>query len=398
MTAAPKNILVLTYWSFSDALVQTYTLPYVKIIAEQLPPGSRIHVLTLEKTEPVRQDLPGYANIVHLPYKYLPFGVSAIFDWIKNLRRLRRYIRNEKIDYIHAFCTPAGMVGHLLSRMSRKPLVLDSFEPHAEAMVENGEWKKNSLAFKILFYFEKKQSRQASHIIAAAQGMDKYAEEKYRLALPGMFVKPACVDLTAFKLQDRKNEALLSELDLKGKIVGVYAGKFGGIYLKDEVFQFYKACYNKWGERFAALILSSQSPAEIKAMAETAGLPQELFRVKFVPHATIPAYMGLGDFAITPVKPVPTKNYCTPIKNGEYWAMGLPVVITRNISSDSNLIEENNAGYVLKKLNLQEYTNAVDTIHSLLSEKDLALKIRALAERHRNFEIARAIYAQVYAS
>ena len=393
-----KNILILTYWSFSDALVQTYTLPYVKIMADQLPPGSRIHLLTLERSAPVQQHVTGYDTIVHLPLNYLPFGVSAVFGWMKNLRLLRRYIRKQQIDYIHAFCTPAGMVGYLLARMSLKPLVLDSFEPHAEAMVENGEWKKSSSAFKILFYFEKKQSQQASYVIAAAHGMDAYAKEKYGVALPGMLIKPACVDLEAFTLSYRKDKTLLAELELKDKIVCVYAGKFGGIYLKSEVFEFYKACYALWGDRFAALILTSHLPAEIEAMAQAAGLPKHLFRVRFVPHADMPRHMGLGDFAITPVKPVPTKNFCTPIKNGEYWAMGLPVVITQHISVDSALIKEHDAGYVLEELHAAEYTRAAEKISVLLAEKDLALKIRSMAERYRNYAIAHSIYARVYAA
>ena len=31
-----KNIVVLTYWSFNDALIQTYTIPYIKIIKNYL--------------------------------------------------------------------------------------------------------------------------------------------------------------------------------------------------------------------------------------------------------------------------------------------------------------------------------------------------------------------------
>ena len=30
------NVLVLTYWSYKDALIQTYTLPYVRIIQKNL--------------------------------------------------------------------------------------------------------------------------------------------------------------------------------------------------------------------------------------------------------------------------------------------------------------------------------------------------------------------------
>ena len=44
------NVLVFTTWSFYDALIQTYTLPYLKLIKKQLPEGSSIHFITLEQS------------------------------------------------------------------------------------------------------------------------------------------------------------------------------------------------------------------------------------------------------------------------------------------------------------------------------------------------------------
>ena len=108
--------------------------------------------------------------------------------------------------------------------------------------------------------------------------------------------------------------------------------------------------------------------------------------------------MGLEDFALCPVKPVPTKKYCSPIKTGEYWSMGLPVVITDNISNDSTIIEQNNAGHVLRSLNENEYSKAVEHINELLKEDpaELSIRIRKLAEQYRNFDIARKIYSEIY--
>jgi len=44
-----KNVLILTYWSYHDALIQTYTLPYVRIIKKYLPAKSKIFLVTLEQ-------------------------------------------------------------------------------------------------------------------------------------------------------------------------------------------------------------------------------------------------------------------------------------------------------------------------------------------------------------
>ena len=44
-----KNILIITYWSYKDALIQTYTLPYVKVIRENLSDDQKIYLVTLEQ-------------------------------------------------------------------------------------------------------------------------------------------------------------------------------------------------------------------------------------------------------------------------------------------------------------------------------------------------------------
>jgi glycosyltransferase involved in cell wall biosynthesis len=265
-------------------------------------------------------------------------------------------------------------------------------------MLEGRTWKKNSLAFRTLFLLEKLQYKRAAKVITAAPGMDEQAEKVYGIKRSDCFVKPACIDLEAFNLSKKKNARLLKELGLENKLVCVYAGKFGGLYLAQETFDFLRTAREHFGSAFRVLLLSGHSEEEIQAYCRQSGLERDVIVKRFVPHQEIPEYMGLADFAISPVKPSPSRRYSTPIKNGEYWALGLPVVITRNISIDSDIIENNNIGYVLKELNPGEYLNAAKKIALLLEEKDLAAKIRAIAVKERNFAIADTIYRAIYAS
>lgn len=399
MKTGVKNILVITYWSYKDALIQSYTLPYVKIMANKLPPGSAIFLVTLDNTPLVPdKELVNY-NILQVSISYIPFGVKAVFMWLKQLFRLLRLIRKQKIEIIHAWCTPAGMIGYILSILTGKRLIIDSYEPHAEAMVENGAWQRNSFAHRLLFLFEKLQTRRATYLIAATEGMRHYALEKYKHTKTNFFVKPACVNLDQFSIKNVKSTTLLNELHLTNKIVGVYAGKFGGIYLDKEVFDFFKAAEEYWKGNFVALILTSQNPSEIERMAKASGLNYGQVICKFVPHAAIADYMGLADFALTPVKPVPSKRYCTPIKDGEYWALGLPIVITPNISDDSQIIRTKKIGSVIDEFNPDAYLKSVKEIDALIksrTKQELYYEIRAVAERYRNFSIAENVYRIIY--
>lgn len=398
-------ILVLTYWSYKDALIQTYTLPYVKQMADIskskvfLVCLEHAHIATTkEQQQEINNELASF-NVSVIFFRYHRFGIKQLLSWAWYILRLLGTIFSKRIQYIHGWGASGGSIGYLLSMLTGRKLVLDSYEPHAESMVENGTWRKSSVAFRILSWLEKKQSQRASYFIAAASGMKGYAKKTYDIAIPDerFFVKPACVDLVKFSLQP-KDESLIAEYALKDKIVCVYAGKLGGIYLNEEVFDFLAVCYEVWGDSFRFLMLTNATREEVLAQINRVGIPQEIVLQKFVWHADVAKHLALADFALNPVKPVSTKRYCTPIKDGEYWAMGLPVVITPNISDDSAIIQNNNIGYVFQELTKEQYSKSIACIQQLLQEdrEQLQLRIRTIAEQYRSFTIAEKIYTAIY--
>jgi hypothetical protein len=403
----PKHVLVTTFWSYKDALVQTYTLPYLKLIHQNLPPGSIIYLLTLEQPRYLigPEEWPGIRaglaehGIELVSFPYQAYGFKSWLNWAKIIFSLYFLVARKNVAYIHSFCTPGGLPGYLLSVFTGRPLVLDSYEPHAEASVENGDWTRDSFRFRFLFALERLMSHRAKVVIAAAEGMRAYAKEKYQATFRRFYVKPACVDLALFSEKDRKKPELLQALGYEDKVVCVYAGKFGGIYLAKEVFDFLRVAHQHWGERFRVLILSSHSPAEVDVLAEASGVDRSIIEVRFVRHAEIAGYLGLADFALTPVKPIPTKRYCTPIKDGEYWALGLPVVITPNISDDSQIIETEQIGSVLREFTEADYARVVQEIDALLTQTppaELYQKIRAVAVKYRSFGLAERVYREIY--
>jgi glycosyltransferase involved in cell wall biosynthesis len=398
------NILVLTQWSFKDALVQTYTLPYINIIREIISPERKIILVTAEQPhialskdeiDQISKDWER-RNMQLLPGPYKRFGLKKLVASAGNLSKLIGVINKEKIKIIHAFCTPAGSIAYLLSKLTGAELIIDSYEPHAESMVENGTWRKHGMAYKILFSLEKKQTQRAKVLIATSAGMKQYALDRYGIEVKNFFVKPACVDLEKFSPSGKDN-ILLKELALENKIVCVYAGKLGGIYLKEEVFDFIKLCYDHWKDNFRFLMLTNATKEEINTEIQRAGLPENIVVSKFVYHDEVPRYLSLGDFAINPVKPVPTKRFCTSIKDGEYWAMGLPVVISPQISDDSEIIEKENTGVVVDFSDGDALSRSIEKLEELINHKIvLKEKIRQLAIRYRSFDLAKKIYKEIY--
>jgi hypothetical protein len=183
----PQHILVTTFWSYKDALVQNCTLPYLKIIHNNLPAGSKIFLLTIEQelfsiTAEERQHINDYLrqwNIIHCSFPYFSYGWKSYLNWIRIVLVLWWTMLRNNVRYVHAFCTAAGMSAYLLSLLTGATLVLDCYEPHAEASVENNDWKRNSLRFRLLFWLEKLQSKRARYVLSNTAGMREYAKEKY---------------------------------------------------------------------------------------------------------------------------------------------------------------------------------------------------------------------------
>lgn len=405
MTTSRPNILILTYWSYKEALVQTYTLPYVRMIAAQS--GAEVFLVTLEQerlamTEAERREATAQLEKEHIHpvfLQYVPFGMKAAFRWRRYLRELKKLVKENRIGTLHAWCTPAGAIGYFLARPAKLRFIIDSFEPHAESMVENGTWKAGGPAFRVLFHLEKKQARRADTLIALTRSMEAYAEEKYGVRGKKFYVKPACIDFPAFPQYTAGAVASLrSELGFDGKLVCVYAGKLGGIYLDREIFDFFAVARKHWGDRFRALLLSGADHTEVERRCREAGFPAGACTHLFLPQQEVPRYLAVADFALNPVKPVPSKRHCTSIKDGEYWASGLPVVIPPGISDDSDIIAQNGTGAVLDRLDESGYSKAIRAIDALLSgdRAALAARIRQQGEMYRSMKIAEGIYREIY--
>jgi hypothetical protein len=131
------------------------------------------------------------------------------------------------------------------------------------------------------------------------------------------------------------------------------------------------------------------------------GLSKEKIWFGKIDHSEIPKFMVLAHFALNPVKPVPSKRYCTSIKDSEYWATGLPVVITKDIADDSYIIEQNDIGAIISSLDKEGYYGAIRKVDNLLKNNisdDLKIKIRNIAIEKRNPDIADKIYKELYNS
>jgi len=309
-----KSILVVTEWGYEEGLIQSYTLPYLKII-HNINPSLNIYLITQEKKgfeknqerlQNIREELRHY-NIVLLPEKYFPAGFAKYFLSVMRFLKHVYIIFFKGVKYIHTFCTPAGSYGYILSKFTGRKLVVDSYEPHAEYMVEWGVWNDHEFAFKMLNSLEKKQAQRAHHLIATTPTMVAHTQKRFGIEIKNWDVKPACVDLERFSYDENKSKQIRKELGIEDKIVCAYAGKFGDFYLKEEVFDFYRVAFDYWKEQFHVLLLSDLLPEELDDYCRQFCLSRENFTLINSPHHLVPVYLSAADFGLSPYRP------CRPV-------------------------------------------------------------------------------------
>ena len=204
-------------------------------------------------------------------------------------------------------------------------------------------------------------------------------------------VVPCTVNLTQFSIDSVIRNRIRKRLSFEeSDIVGVYVGKFGGLYYDEEAFECFNTCYKYWGKQFQLLILSPQPLDEIKSRCLRVNLPEENVLVKKVSHDEIPDYLNSADFAFTFYTPGSAKQFLSPIKIGEYWACGLPVLISKGIGDDAEIIHKESAGLV--------YDNILEVNFPILEKmiKQPKSVYRDFAVKYRNPKLDIEIYKKIF--
>lgn len=346
-----KKIFVFAYYSIKDPVFISATLDYL-LEANKTNHRFEFHLLTfehdgfsitdveIEKTEKV---LKG-KNIYWYRSKWRSGGllkpIWKIIDLIQGIAKGREIIVANHCEMIFSEGVVGASIGYFISKISRKPHIIHSFEPHADAMKEGGVWSSWSWEFHLLKHFEKRLGRSASTLIT---GTEAYKSEIELWGVSAkIYVIPSCVDTSRFQyFSDRRKEIRQAFSISEDTIVIAYLGKFGGMYMESELFEFFKNCEQHPTHKFQYWIFSGNSPDWINDQFNKYDIPQEKTFVNKLTKQAIPGYLSAADIGMVAVRPLPSKRYCSPIKTGEYWACGLPALIPKGIGDDYLMVDSN---------------------------------------------------------
>ena len=373
------RILYLSNWSVNDALFKSSALPTIEVLSNY-DFVQKITIITFE-TEKTKNIFSKSTKIGHHPILYRSYLSSSSIYLIKTLiGNLKLLLMSTLSNYDIVIARGATSLNYLLLyHFGKTGLIIESMEPHSLYMKDSQVWREDGIKYRIQSYIENHFKSKAKGLLPVTKSYkNKLIDEG--ISSKKIRVLPCTVDIERFKFDEKIRKQTRHKLNLGNEIVGIYVGKFGDIYLKNEAFDIIQIANEYFNGNFSTIVLSPMNQMEIQKL-----VPSSInVIIKKVSHKDVNQYMSAADFAFSFVKPGESKIYCSPIKNGEYWANGLPILQHSNIGDDSDIIMKEEGGAIFQTLDKQSILSSLSTIKSILNKSDHRTKINAIAKRHRD--------------
>ncbi|RTQ50611.1 glycosyltransferase [Hymenobacter gummosus] len=393
------RILFLSYWGLEDPLTTSTVLPHLQVLQER-PDVESVLLVTVERgaaalnPAPFRPGFPA-SKISYVPLCSRP-GRNVILtktdDFIRFPRELAALVREHRIELVIGRGAPAGALAYLLWQKTKTPFVVESFEPHADYMLESGVWKSYDPRYLFQRHWETKQKQLARGLMPVAEN---YRQQliKEGIAAGQIVTVPCSVNLNAFGYDPAAGQQVRQRLGFPADaIVGIYVGKFGDIYYNEEAYELFRAAAEYFGPSFRLIVLTPNPLDEVRGKLAAVGLGEGRSFVTKAAHHEVPGYLSAADFAFAPIKPADCRRFCSPIKVGEYWASGLPVVLTEGVGDDSDIIQREGGGAIFNLQRPASVAESIARVAELIRQPDYRSQVRELARHHRSPERVKQAY------
>ncbi len=389
-----RTLLFLDYWSLHEPLTQATVLPTLRMVmAERL--ADRIVLVTVERGEQaVVKGSALAAGIDHVPLTasaWPPRPVARGWDLVRMVPRLAAVVRREKVGFIMARGVVAGGYAHFVSRVTGVPYGVDYFEPHNRYMTDVGEWRPGGPLDRGLAWLIRQQVRSAQKFVTVSWNYRRQLIAEG--AEPGHALTAPCpVDAERMRYDPADRDRIRKRHGWADACIGIYVGKFGGLYHREQAFRAFAEAQRLIGDRFAMIILSPHPEEEVRAGLQAGGFKGNRFIIKHADHREVAEHLSAADIAFAIYRGTPSSACISPMKIGEYWANGLPVLLTRGVGDDSAIIEGDPLGGAVFDPEGDDLAPALTRVLEVIARPGQRVGTAALAARYRSMDITRDVY------
>lgn len=394
------KVLYIDFWSIHEQLTVSTVFPTIKVL-EDRPEVDEIILISIERNQDKIQpvELP-FRRVKHIPIRSKNLGINLLTklgDFVNFPKMIRKVAVKEKCDLIVARTASAGALAYLVHEKINIPFIVESFEPHSDYMYESGVWKKSDPRFIFQKKWEKGQKQKADYLVTVSENYKQQLLEVEGVPERKVKVIPCTVSTSNFQFSKDIRKAFREKIGIEDKTVcGIYVGKFGDIYYDAEAFEIFKLALDYF-EDFFLIILSPNDANQIRSKLDQVGFPQDKVHVKFAAHKDIPSYLSASDFAFSTIRPAKSRVFCSPVKDGEYWANGLPILLTDRVGDDYKIIPKHNVGAIFNLVQGYETVGqGLEKIALILKEENYRERIMRLCNSIRSDKIIETVYSEIF--
>jgi len=366
--------LYVAYWSLRDPLTQSQVLPVVLALADR---GYRMGLMTAEQprwTLSARERGAEEARlrergILWIPRRYhkQPRLLATLADVLLGARNARA----SRPRLLHGRGSVAAAIAYLGSRGADTLFLNDADGPLSVEYLDAGVFRSGSLRYRLTALAEQHFLDTADANAVLTTNRASEVSQPGRVAAT---VLPCAVDTAFFVPNPAQGRRLRKTLGLEGTVF-VYAGNLGGWYLVESMMDFvsgYRALFGAC----TMLVLTNSDQEPFRTMAAARGIP---LVVRSATRDQMPDLLSAADVGLSFVFRTLSKTSCSPVKNGEYLACGLPLVTTQGVGDYSALVARDRVGVVVEGLREPELSAAAHDLHERLHEPQLADRCRRAA-------------------
>jgi len=398
----------MSYDGMTDPLGQSQVIPYLAGLSAA---GYDITLVSFEKKERYDQykDLVGGLLRHHriswqpLSYTRKPPVIATLYDICRLRRKTAGLMKIKSFGAVHCRSYITALTGLRMKKKYGIPFIFDMRGFWADERVDGKLWDQRNPLYRIIYHYFKRKEKQfllhADKVISltanAAEEMQRW-KLKENEPLPVQVI-PCCADLNHFSHSHVNGESRLNwknklHIDDNDFVLG-YLGAIGTWYMLDEMLDFFKRLL-RFKPQAVFLFVTMEPDSLILEAAGKKGIDAGRIRITFSARSDLPSLLDLFMVAVFFIRPDFSKKASSPTKQGEIMGMGIPLICNSGIGDTDKIMQESNAGILVKEFNDAAYDHVIGRIDELL-KRDPGL-IRAGAEQYYSLATGIELFRKVY--
>ena len=267
-------------------------------------------------------------------------SLGVLVTLIRGASVIKDFVLNNQIDIVMPRSTmPALMVNQIWSFLKKNnlKLVFDADGLPIEERVDFAGMKKGGLPFRFLKWIEKKIMQNADRILTRSKkAITFHLQYNPKLVISKFFVVGNGRDSQVFNFQKESRAIIRAKLGVaQDEWLWVYTGSLGPAYAWEELCGLLSQIRLKFQKGKLLVLCRDDTFAKDRTPKELIPFIQFLN----IPFSAIPSHLSAGDLGISLRRPAPSLIGLSPIKLGEYFLCGLPVLASTQPGDSEELLE-----------------------------------------------------------